>query len=126
MRTSERSKKQDMQSLVQSFSKPAPYRIVSIVLLIAAFGIPAITDALGAPDWLGFLLGLPPYVLLIVITHHRLRDAATSSGWIILMILTFNVGPVWQGYHLGVLVNLAPVIFGWIARSAVGVNSQPA
>ncbi|MBA2932703.1 hypothetical protein HZF05_01215 [Sphingomonas sp. CGMCC 1.13654] len=89
--------------------------MASTILLIAAFGLPSLIALLGAPPWMGFLLGAAFYILLILLTYQRLRDAPFSSGWIVLMIFSFNVGPAWNGIQLGFLLNLVPVIVAGIA-----------
>ena len=82
-----------MGSFVQSCAARTPYRIASVILLLAVFGITPTLSMLGGSDWIGALIGLPLYILLIVITYYRLRDAALAGAWIGLMIISFNVGP---------------------------------
>lgn len=95
------------------------YRLVSIALLVAGLGPSLAGRLLGGPDWVG-LLGLPFDVLLVVLTYKRLRDAALAGAWIWLMVFTFNIGPSWQGFHLGNLINFIPMVMGWIVPANSG------
>ncbi|MXO59684.1 hypothetical protein GRI89_09045 [Altererythrobacter salegens] len=60
----------------------------------------------------------------IVITYRRLRDAALSGGWIGFMILVFNFGPEWNGFHLGNFINLLPAFLARIAPPNSEANQQ--
>jgi uncharacterized membrane protein YhaH (DUF805 family) len=113
-----------MNAALNSFSELPRYRIAATALLVASYGMLLVVRLLGAPDWLGAILGLPLYVLLTVITYRRLRDAALSGGWIVLMILAFNVGPSWNGFHLSNLIILVPIILAWIAPANSGANPR--
>jgi len=115
-----------MGSFVQSCAARTPYRIVSVILLLAAPGIPATLTALGGPDWIGALIGIALYILLAVITYYRLRDAALAGAWIFLMIISFNVGPAWHGWHIGSLVNLVPILLAWTVKRGAGAHPQAA
>lgn len=113
-----------MGSMLESWSTFTRYRLVSVVLLLAWFGLVLGTPRLDGPDWLGALFGLLLYVLLIVLTYRRLRDAALAGGWITLMIIGFNVGPSWNGFHLGNLINLVPVVLAWVTPPNSGANPR--
>jgi len=115
-----------MGSFVQSCAARTPYRIASAILLLAALGIPMTLSTLGSSDWIAALIGITFYVLLIVLTYYRLRDAALAGGWIFLMIISFNVGPAWQGWHIGSLVNLVPIVLAWTVKRGAGANLQAA
>ena len=115
-----------MGSFVQSCAARTPYRIASVILLLAAFGLPAILNMLGGPDRIGALIGIALYILLIVITYYRLRDAALAGAWIGLMIISFNVGPGWHGWHIGSLVNLVPIVLAWTVKRGAGAHPQAA
>jgi len=118
-----------MRSISERFAEPAQYRAASVVLLAVAFGLPIGIEGLSWPSWFGFAVGAPAYVALIILTYHRMRDAALSGGWIALMILVFNVGPAWEGpgsvtLHLGNLINVLPVFLGWIVPTNAGANPE--
>tara|TARA_A100001391_G_scaffold46046_1_gene27099 strand:- start:17664 stop:18011 length:348 start_codon:yes stop_codon:yes gene_type:complete len=115
-----------MSSTLQALSERSHYRAASIALLAAAYGWVLLVRLSGYPDWIGAIVGLPLYTFLIVITYRRLRDAALPGGWIILMILVFNFGPEWNGFHLGLLINLLPVALAWISPSNSGSSAQTA
>ena len=115
-----------MSGGLNSFSELPRYRIASMVLLVAIYGSLLMVRLLGGPDWLSAIVGLPLYVLLLAITYRRLRDAALSGGWIGFMILVINVGPSWNGFYLGNLINLIPVILAWIAPANSGANPRTA
>lgn len=115
-----------MGSFVHSCAARMPYRIASAILLLAALGIPIILNALGSSDWIAALIGIAFYVLLIVLTYYRLRDAALAGGWILLMIISFNVGPAWHDWHIGSLVNLVPIVLAWTVKRGAGAHPQAA
>ena len=115
-----------MSLTLQSLSERSSYRVTSIALLTAAYGWLLLVRLTGYPEWIGVIIGLPLYIFLIVITYRRLRDAALAGGWIILMILVFNFGPEWNGFHVSLLINLLPVALAWIAPSNSGANPQTA
>lgn len=110
---------------LQSFSARPRYGIASILLLLAIFGSVFTVRLLDAPDWAGGLIGLPLALLLTVITYFRLRDAALSGSWIWLMIISFNMGPEWNGLYLGNLINLVPILMAWTVPAGSGANPQP-
>ncbi len=95
------------------------YRLASVALLMAGVGPSLAGRLFGWPDWVG-LLGLPFDVLLVVLTYKRLRDAALAGAWIWLMVFTFNIGPSWQGFHLGNLINFIPMVMGLIVPADWG------
>ena len=111
-----------MSKLLEARCSRRQHWIASLLLLLGAFALPLAMGRLGAPHWIGFLLGAPIYILLVVLTYRRLIDAALSGGWIVLMIFVFNIGPMWNGIHLGNLVSLIPVVLACIApqRSQTG------
>ena len=109
-----------MPRAVERYYGRSAYIGASLMLLAVSLSLPCGVAALGGPRWLGSLLGLAPFVLLVVVTYGRLRDAALSSGWIILLLVAFEVGPSWSGpppltLHLGDFVHLIPLILGWTA-----------
>lgn len=104
-----------MSTFLEARCSRRQFRIASLLLLLGAFGLPLAMTRLGAPHWIGFLLGAPIYILLVVLTYRRLVDAAFSGGWIVLMIFVFNIGPMWNGIHLGNLVSLMPVVLACVA-----------
>jgi len=115
-----------MASTLQSFSELPRYKVASVLLVVVIYGLLLTARLAGAPDWLAAIAFFPLYILLIVITYRRLRNAALSGGWIGFMILVFNVGPEWNGFYLGNLINLLPVILAWAAPADSGANPQAA
>ena len=113
-----------MISFVHACSARTPYRLASTVLLLVISAIPPIVAALRGPDWIDGLIGIPLYMLLTVITYFRLRDAALAGAWVVLMIMVFNVGPAWNGYHLGNLINLVPIVLAWTVKSGAGAHPR--
>lgn len=113
-----------MDATQGSFSELPRYRIASMALLVATYGSLLMVRLLGGPEWLAAVFGLPLYILLIVITYRRLRDAALSGGWIGFMILTFNFGPSWNGLYLSNLIHLVPVILAWTVPANSGANRR--
>lgn len=109
---------------LQTLSELPRYRVVSTLLIVVVYGLLLTARLTGTPEWLAAIACLPLYTLLIVITYRRLRNAALSGGWIGFMILVFNVGPEWNGFHLGNLINLLPVILAWAAPTNSGANPQ--
>src|SRR5688500_1323899 len=108
-----------MRRLLERLSQAGPYRPASAGLILLVYLLPFTVAQLGGPKWLGFLVGLPLYVALIVLTYHRLRNAGLSGGWIILMILALNFGPKWQGpeplvFYASHLLHFVPVALGWL------------
>lgn len=105
------------------FSERSRYRIASIVL-VAVSWLAVASVRIGTPAWLAFITGIAPEIVLTIITYHRLQNAGVSSGWLLLMILQFGIGPAWQlSEHLtfnvgGALLGLVPVILGWIVPSS--------
>lgn len=108
-----------MRSYFERFSGRQEYRLASSILLVGSIAFPLVLAFAWGWGFLPFVIGLPFYIALVVLTYHRLQDASLSSGWLILMILAFNIGPSWDigGMHLypSALVNLVPVILGWFA-----------
>lgn len=115
----------------ERFYGMAAYRWASLILLLAVLLIPVAVTALGGPQWLAFLLGLPAFLLLAVVTNGRLRDAGLSGAWVLLLLLIVNVGPVWHGpapldLYLGNLVNLIPIALGWTVPAGAGAPATAA
>jgi len=112
----------------KQFAGRESYRAASAALLLWSFGVPLGLASAGLPDWLGVIAGVPAYIALLVVTYHRLRDAALSTGWLMLMIITINIGPFWQGpgsiklYLSNIVALLVPVILGWIVLSKGGAT----
>ena len=112
--------------MLHPFSKLTRYRWSSIALLVIALGLLVLVDCLGIPHWLGVILSLSLLILLDILTYWRLREAALSGGWIVLAIVSFNVGPAWHGYHVGSLVNFIPMLMAWFAPVGFGAHPQTA
>ena len=110
-----------MPRIVERLYQRGAYIGASLVLLAAAaLVLPCAVVAVGGPVWLGFLLGIALLILLTIVTYGRLRNAALSGSWVVLMLIVFEVGPSWVGppplvLHLSDLVYLIPVIMGWAA-----------
>lgn len=105
------------------------YRWASVALIAAIIVLPVLMGMLGASDWIATLSGLPIYIALVVLTFQRLRDANLTGWWIVLMVLSLNFGPRWEGlephvFHLSHLLHLLPVALGWLVRGPrlVGVT----
>jgi uncharacterized membrane protein YhaH (DUF805 family) len=120
-----------MSPLTVRFAGRAPYRRACAVLLLVLVGLPIVLAASDAPLWLCvtiiFLLLLPAYILLCVLTYHRLRDAWIAGGWIILMIISMHIGPGWSvspnvTYRLGDAIALIPLLLAWFAPARSGAN----
>ena len=114
----------------KAFAERSRYRIGSSVL-ISVFGVTAASVLIGVPGWLSFILGLVPTIALTIVTHHRLRNANLSSGWLLLMILQVGAGPSWHlSEHVtfnlvGFIVSLVPVILGWFAPATTDRKAVP-
>jgi Na+(H+)/acetate symporter ActP len=103
------------------------YRRASITLI--GVGILAILFLFAAEPTradvaFAFLIMLSAYLALAILTYFRLRNASRSAWWLILMGLTFPIGPVWivRSWEWGGiaiapsgLIALLPVIIGWFA-----------
>ena len=118
-----------MQALIGKYAAPGSYRWAAVLLSLVSIGLPLCISLSGGFDWLAFLSGLPAYIILIILTYHRLSDASLSGGWVILMIMAFNVGPSWDGpgplhLYLSHLVILIPVVLGLITPSNFGANPK--
>ena len=113
-----------MAVTLQKLSELPRYRVASLLLIVAVYGLLLTARFTGSPEWLAAIACLPLYTLLIVITYRRLRNAALSGGWIGFMILIFNLGPEWNGFYLGNLINLLPVILAWAVPTNSGANPQ--
>lgn len=104
---------------VTRYAERSHYRVVSAVLV--GFTYLALASVnVGIPAWLIFLVAVAAAIALTIITYHRLRDADLSSGWLLLMILQFGIGPTWHlSDHVtfsvgGSIISLVPVMLGWI------------
>lgn len=111
-----------MRSLLQRLSGRLEYRLASAGLLLATLLIPLVVLWLGGPAWLAFAVGVFPYATLVWLTYYRLQDASLSSGWLILMVVVFHFGPKLDApeplqLHLAELLNLVPVVMGWLVPS---------
>jgi hypothetical protein len=116
-----------MRDLLKRHSSRRDYRLASVLLTIASIAIPLSTALIstGTPNmdlWgmLAFLLGLPFYVGLVVLTYYRFQRAAVSSAWLVFMVFLFHVGPRWVpagalDFHPSGLIALLPVVIGWLA-----------
>lgn len=121
-----------MTLAAKQFAGREAYRTASVTLLFLSFGLPLGLAFAGLPGWLGFVVGLPVYITLMVVTYHRLRDAALSTGWLILMIVVVNIGPFWEGpasfklYLSNVVLLLVPILLGWMVPSNGGATPAEA
>lgn len=99
------------------------YRIVCPILFGVALAVLVATGDDGrVPLGPGLMLSAI-YVLLILLTVRRLRDAGMSALWIAFMIITIHVGPTWRvsstiEFQAGGLLTLIPVMIGLVARRA--------
>jgi hypothetical protein len=72
--------------------------------------------------WLTFFLGMWAYLALVSLTYCRLKHAAVSSAWLLLMLPFFHIGSDWalpgglSFYPVDGLIALLPVVIGWSAR----------
>ncbi|MDB5675137.1 MAG: hypothetical protein JWM65_2119 [Sphingomonas bacterium] len=101
------------------------------MLLLILVTLPIALDVWDVPDWLRllpyFLLCLPAYILLCVLTYRRLRNAWLAGGWIALMIIVTHVGPGWHvsshvDFRLGDMIGLIPILLAWFAPARWGSN----
>ncbi|MES2058311.1 MAG: hypothetical protein V4564_20410 [Pseudomonadota bacterium] len=115
-----------MFEMLHPYSELARYRWISIALLVVALGLPVAVDHFSGPHWLGVILSVLILILLDILTYWRLREAALSGSWIILAIISFNIGPAWHDYHLGSLINFVPVLMAWFAPIGFGAHPQTA
>ena len=116
-----------MRNLLKRYSARRDYRVVSSVLTgasvlipLSVALIPANTADIDLWGLLAFVLSLPFYVGLVVLTYYRFQRAAISSAWLILMVFVFHVGPQWElagalAFHLSGFIAFVPVIIGLIA-----------
>lgn len=96
-----------------------PYRSASFILVLLVVLLPFGLAKLGVTDWGRFLLVVPFYLYLVVLTFRRLRDIGRSGGWIVLMLLVMNFGPSWDGLapsilYLSNVLHLVPVALAWL------------
>lgn len=107
-----------------SLSELPKYRLASALLVFAILAVVILPPMIGVPKLIGGLVGLYLYVILIVITYRRLRDASLSGNWIAPMILVFQFGPEWNDLYLSSLINLLPVAAGCIVPANWGGNPR--
>lgn len=107
------------------------YQRISALCLAVIYGPAFLADLARAPK----VLALPIVVLamlaalyLAIKTWDRLRDAGIWGGFALIILVSFNFGPVLYGSQnsddimqftltLGNLLTLVPVVLGWIAPS---------
>lgn len=105
------------------------YKNASAVL-VAVICLALASVNIGIPAWLIFLVSVAVAIALTIITHYRLRDANLSSGWLLLMILQFGIGPTWHlSDHVtvnigGSIISLVPVLLGWIAPGRANQKAE--
>jgi uncharacterized membrane protein YhaH (DUF805 family) len=108
-----------MSMNMRRYGERSRYRIGSAALVAITCVALASVNA-GIPARLIFLVAVAAGIVLTIITYHRLRDANLSTGWLLLMILQFGIGPMWHlSEHVtfnigGSIISLVPMIFGWI------------
>ena len=104
------------------FADRSRYRPASVALIFT-FIVALASVLIGIPAWLSFVVGVLALILLTIITYYRLGNANLSSGWVLLMVIPFGIGPSW---HLsenvtfnvgGSIVGLIPIILGWFASA---------
>lgn len=118
-----------MWSFFERFSDRRSYRLVSS-LLTAAILFPVLFLVSIGQTWEWALsalaVGTLGYVVLVILTYFRLRDAGRSGWWLLPMIFVINIGPRWilgswgsasATFSPTQLVSLIPVIIGWVAVS---------
>ena len=118
-----------MAPKVSQMRERSAYRLGSpllIALLVATSSAEKLTDSLTG-TLVTLVIGLPTYFVLVWATYLRLRDAALSRGWVMLMVVSLNVGPHWrlsdhETFHLSGLVALIPVIMAWLVPHGAGAN----
>ena len=108
----------------RSLSELPKYRLALALLVFAMFAVVTLPPMIGFPKLISGLAGLYLYIILIVVTYRRLRDAALSGNWIAPMILVFQFGPEWNDLYLSSLINLLPVAAGWIVPANWGGNPK--
>ncbi len=101
------------------------------MLLLISVILPIALDLWDVADWLRllpiFLLCLPAYILLCVLTYSRLRNAWLAGGWLALMIIVTHFGPGWRvsshvDFRLGDAIALIPLLLAWFAPARWGSN----
>jgi uncharacterized membrane protein YhaH (DUF805 family) len=106
------------------YAERSRYRLGSAAL-VSVISLAVASGQIGIPAWIIFLVGVTFWIVLTIITYHRLRDANLSSAWLLLMVLQFGIGPTWHlSDHVtfnigGSIVNLVPVLLGWIVPGKV-------
>lgn len=116
-----------MASFYHRLTALPTYRWASLALIAVTLFLPVLLVRLGAIEWVAVLAALPVALALVVLTFQRLRNANLSGWWIILMVLTLNFGPRWDGLapitlHLSHLIHLIPVALGWLVRAPQAAN----
>jgi hypothetical protein len=117
-----------MRTWPERLSQPRLYRPVSVALILLSVWLPLGLMRLGIWDWVALLIGLLLYISLVVITYHRLLGAGLSTAWLIPMVLSLNFGPAWHGpkplvLHASNLIQLIPVILGWLVLGQAGLDA---
>lgn len=108
-----------MHEWLHGLGERRKYRLVAVPLnLVSLFVVFALAGV--GLAWVGFLIGIAPYGLLVIATYFRLKRAGLSGGWLAPMILTLNVGPRWDlgdhvSFHPLSLFFLLPVLLAWFA-----------
>lgn len=108
-------------------SNRSSYRITSIALYaVMAFLVVMLTH-FGVWGFVTVLAIFPLFVTLIFLTANRLRDAGWSGAWVLLMLITLNVGPGWDPpgpirFHWAGLITMIPMFIGWFAPSITPVS----
>jgi uncharacterized membrane protein YhaH (DUF805 family) len=118
-----------MSGFFKRYSGRREYRLASAILAAACL----VTDL--APGMLEFSSGaallavaisISSYVVLAILTYHRIRDASLSGWWLLPMFIVFHVGPQWQlgswwwgssSFTPSGIISFLPVIIGWFATA---------
>jgi len=108
-----------MNEWLHGLGERRKYRLVAVPLVLVPLFVVFALASVGLA-WLGFLIGIGPYVLLVIATYLRLKRAGLSGGWLAPMILTINFGPRWElgnhvSFHPMALLWLLPVLLAWFA-----------
>jgi hypothetical protein len=108
------------------FADRARYRPAAIAIEVMTM-LAVVGGFAGAPAWLCLTVVWILGVVLTIMTYYRLRDAALSSGWLLLMIL--QIGPAWHmseniTFNVGsFFVGFIPVLMGCFVPTGAGASS---
>ncbi len=90
-----------------------------VVIVLASI---VLVNLLSLPSLL-LVPAVPIYLIVVVATFYELQDKGRSGWWILLMLAKINIGPLWLGLSLGIVINVLPVFLAVLSARRLAAQT---